>query len=54
MIVVYKILFFGIKVWVINLYNGSLVIVWINDCGLFILGRVIDLFFVAVDVLDMI
>lgn len=47
-IVVYKMLLLLSFVWVINLDNGELVIVWVNDCGLFYDGWVIDFSYVVV------
>lgn len=43
MIVVNKILLLGICICVINVCNGCLIVVWINDCGLYVVGCCVDL-----------
>lgn len=54
MIVVYCMLLFGICVWVINFDNCCSVVVWINDCGLFCCGWIIDVLCKVVEGLGMI
>lgn len=46
--VVYKIYFKGILLKVICLDNGLFIVVWVNDCGLFVEGFMIDIFKVVV------